>query len=153
MAAAAREADPPTRVLVAPASELPLADGEADLVVSSMSLLNIGELDRALAEVARVLAPEGRLVFATAHPFSTVRSAYFEEARFSERRDRAGLTMTFTDLHRPLHAITSAVVRVGLLIEALDEPVPSDAYVAEHPEVERWRERPVLLTGRAVKPA
>lgn len=160
LAAAAEEAEPSTRVVVAEAAALPLADGEADLVVSCMSLLNIADLDGALREVARVLAPGGRFAFVTTHPFSTLAGArhvlgggsYFDELRFEERRERDGLGMTFHDTHRPFRALTAAVLGAGLLLEELDEPVPDADYVAAHPEAERWRSDPTLLAGRARKP-
>ena len=156
---AAGTADPPVRVEVADAAALPLEDGSADLVVASMSLLNIADVDRAIDEVGRVLAPGGRLCFATIHPLSSyakVREllgerSYFAEATFAETRERGGLRMTFTDAHRPLSALTDAFARAGLLIELLREPVPDAAHVAAHPEVARWRIEPMLLLGRAVR--
>lgn len=52
----------PVEVIEAPAEALPLADGEADVVVSTLVLCSVDDLDRALAEIRRVLAPDGRLV-------------------------------------------------------------------------------------------
>lgn len=48
-------------VLAASASRLPLADGSVDAVVSTLVLCSVRSLDRALAEVRRVLRPGGRL--------------------------------------------------------------------------------------------
>jgi molybdopterin-guanine dinucleotide biosynthesis protein A/SAM-dependent methyltransferase len=160
LAAAAREADPPTQVLVADAASLPLDDGVVDLAVSTMSLLNIARLDQAIAEIGRVLSPDGCFCFVTAHPYATFASArrllggdrsYFGEAVFTERRERSGLAMQFTDAHRPLSALTGALERAGLVLETLREPTPDAAYVAAHPEVAEWRARPALLAGRAAK--
>lgn len=44
---------------------LPFADGEFDCVVANWVLYHVPELDRGVAELARVLAPGGRLVAAT----------------------------------------------------------------------------------------
>jgi SAM-dependent methyltransferase len=44
---------------------LPFADGEFDCAVANWMLYHVPELDRALAELARVLRPRGRLVAAT----------------------------------------------------------------------------------------
>jgi hypothetical protein len=60
--------------------------------------------------------------------------------------------MIFHDTHRPLSAYLGALERAGLLIEAVREPVPDDAYVAAFPEVERWRRAPSFLLARAVRP-
>jgi ubiquinone/menaquinone biosynthesis C-methylase UbiE len=45
--------------------ELPFADGEFDVVVAAWMLYHLPDLDRGLAEIARVLRPGGRLVAVT----------------------------------------------------------------------------------------
>ena len=45
--------------------ELPFADGEFDVVVAAWMLYHVPDLDRGLAEIARVLKPDGRLVAVT----------------------------------------------------------------------------------------
>jgi SAM-dependent methyltransferase len=45
--------------------ELPFADGEFDVVVAAWMLYHVPDLDRGLAEIARVLKPGGRLVTVT----------------------------------------------------------------------------------------
>jgi SAM-dependent methyltransferase len=45
--------------------ELPFADGEFDLAVAAWMLYHVPDLDRGLAELARVLAPPGTLVAVT----------------------------------------------------------------------------------------
>jgi ubiquinone/menaquinone biosynthesis C-methylase UbiE len=47
----------------APAEELPFADESFDTVVSTLVLCTVSDPQRALAEVARVLRPGGRLLF------------------------------------------------------------------------------------------
>jgi hypothetical protein len=76
---------------------------------------------------------------------------YFAERTYEETRTRAGITMTFTDRHRPLGAYASALEGAGLLLQALREPVPDAEHVAREPYVERWTREPVFLLGRAVK--
>jgi SAM-dependent methyltransferase len=153
LAQAAREAAPEIEVHIADAAALPLADGNADLVVASMVLMNLDDLDAAMGEVARVLAPGGRLVASIVHPFNSPKAGtYFEAIAYPEERVRGGLRMTFHDLHRPLAAYAAAFERAGLLIESLREPVPSDAYVAAHREVARWRSEPCFLLLRTVRP-
>lgn len=157
LAEAARAADPPTQVLVRDVVDLPLDDASVDLAVACMSLLVFADLDRAVAEIARVLKPGGHLCFATLHPANSLGQAgggnYFDERSFVDVRSRLGLTMTFHDIHRPLSALMASFERAGLLIEALREPVPDDEHLASHPEVARWRREPCFLHGRAVKPA
>jgi SAM-dependent methyltransferase len=50
---------------VADVQELPFPDGAFDVVVAAWMLYHVPELDRGLAEVARVLRPGGRLVAVT----------------------------------------------------------------------------------------
>ena len=47
----------------APAEELPFEDESFDTVVSTLVLCTVGDPRRAVAEVARVLRPGGRLLF------------------------------------------------------------------------------------------
>lgn len=48
-------------IVSAPAEALPLPDASVDAVVSTLVLCTVGDLDRTLAEVERVLRPGGRL--------------------------------------------------------------------------------------------
>jgi SAM-dependent methyltransferase len=50
---------------IADVQELPFADGEFDLVVAAWMLYHVPDIDLALAEIARVLRPGGRLVAIT----------------------------------------------------------------------------------------
>lgn len=51
----------PVYVRVAPAEELPYADAMFDVVVSSLVFCSVTDQDRALAEIERVLRPQGVL--------------------------------------------------------------------------------------------
>jgi SAM-dependent methyltransferase len=53
----------PTRLVRAPAEQLPFADGSFDTVVSTLVLCTVSDPARALSEVTRVLRPGGRLLF------------------------------------------------------------------------------------------
>lgn len=159
LAAAARAAEPSFEVHVGDAQRMPLADAAADLAVASMSLLNIDAMPEAVAEVARVLEPGGRFCFSLVHPHNSAKplgdhpdaGSYFAEYGYAEQRGRDGREMTFHDIHRPLSAYAGALERAGMPIEALREPVPGEAYLAQHPEMERWTHKPCFLHVRAVK--
>lgn len=62
--------------------ELPFADGSFDTVVAAWMLYHVPDLDRGLAEIARVLEPGGRLVAVTN-----------SEQHLDEARAHAGVTM------------------------------------------------------------
>jgi len=65
------------------AEELPYADGEFDVAVSTLVLCSVSNPDRALGELHRVLKPGGRLLF-----FEHVRSTDPSAARWQDRLDR-----------------------------------------------------------------
>lgn len=53
---------PAVEVIEAPAEELPFEDGGFDTIVSTLVLCTVPDPERAAAEAARVLRPEGRLL-------------------------------------------------------------------------------------------
>jgi ubiquinone/menaquinone biosynthesis C-methylase UbiE len=51
------------RIVDSPAEHLPLPDASVDTVVSTLVLCTVDEPERALREIARVLRPDGQLLF------------------------------------------------------------------------------------------
>jgi ubiquinone/menaquinone biosynthesis C-methylase UbiE len=51
------------RIIDAPAERLPLPDASVDTVVSTLVLCTVDDPERALREIARVLRPDGQLLF------------------------------------------------------------------------------------------
>jgi len=134
LARAAGTGSPSLPVAQADAARLPLADGRFGLVVASMSLLHIDDAGSAIGEAARVLRPGGVLCFAIVHPFdsaydstaargdpSAVARPYLTPARYEDRFERDGLSMTFASMHRPLSAYTAALFAAGFVISDLRE--------------------------------
>jgi ubiquinone/menaquinone biosynthesis C-methylase UbiE len=143
----ARRAHPDGTYVVADAEELPFADGAFDLVLAFNVLSCVGELGRAVDEVARVLTPGGRLCMSVVHPVYTagrrengtwVIDDYATERLHTERVRRGAAELTFANVHRPLGAYTGALERARLEIEAVREP--------------EWELVPMFLYVRAVKP-
>jgi SAM-dependent methyltransferase len=147
-------------VLIGDAARLPVRDDVADLAIAFMSFQDVDDLEAAVAEAARVLRPEGRLLIAIVHPVNSagrfestdtddappfvLRGSWFEPTRVVDVLERDGLTMTFTSEHRPLQDYTDALWRAGLLIEQLREPTdptPGD----------NWNRVPMFLHILAVK--
>jgi hypothetical protein len=77
--------------------------------------------------------------------------SYFTPRAEPQVFERDGVSMTFCDRHLPLEAYVGALEDAGLLVEALREPQPDDAAVADHPALARRREVPMFLHVRAVK--
>jgi SAM-dependent methyltransferase len=145
---AARRGDPPVEATVADAAALPLEDGAADLAVAFMSLQSIDNLERAIAEAARVLEQHGVLCAAIVHPMNSVEDApsYFSEHAYSDTLELdGGVSFTFHDIHRPLEQYAAALTNAGFVIEELREPAPGPELLDIRPGAERWTRTPCFL--------
>ncbi len=80
-----KKAHPDLDLLAGDALRLPFADGSFDVVTISFGLRNVSDVDGALAEMARVTRPGGRLVVCefshpTWAPFRTIYTEYLMKA-------------------------------------------------------------------------
>jgi SAM-dependent methyltransferase len=165
MARAAAAADATIPIVIADAAAIPLVDGSCDLVVAYMSLHDVKDMDGAVMEAARVLAPGGHLCVAVVHPINSagvftgeepdapfvIKGSYLKSHPYIDRVQRAGMQMTFSSRHHPLEDYFSAFEKAGLVVEALRE-VPADEDSARSAARRmRWRRVPMFLDVRAVK--
>ena len=115
------------------AERLPFADGVFDLACSAFGAVPfVAEPDRVMREVARVLRPGGRWVFAVNHPmrwmFSddpgpdglVVTQPYFDRTPYVEV-DATGAA-TYVEHHRTLGDRIRDLVAAGLVLDDLVEP-------------------------------
>ncbi|HTY73676.1 MAG TPA: class I SAM-dependent methyltransferase [Actinomycetes bacterium] len=133
----ARDVDERTglRVPVAQADALalPFAAGTFDLACSAFGAVPfVGDSAALMAEVARVLRPGARWVFAVNHPLTwvladdpgpdglVVRTSYFDRRAYVER-DEAG-AVTYVQHHRTLGDRVRELVSAGFVLEDLVEP-------------------------------
>ena len=112
---------------------LPFEDGSFDTVVATFVLCSVDDQDRVLAEVRRVLRPEGRFLF-----IEHVRSDEARRARWQDRLERPWGVVA-CGCH-PNRATLGRIEAAGFELEALE----SDELAHAPPIV-----RP-LITGRAV---
>jgi ubiquinone/menaquinone biosynthesis C-methylase UbiE len=122
-------------VFEAPAEDLPCEDGDFDTVVSTLVLCTVDDQAATLAEVARVLAPGGRLIF-----YEHVRA---ESPRLARAQDL---------LHGPWFAIghgchcnrdtAAAIERSPLEIAELEREEMSDVPVLVKPFIRGVASRP-----------
>ena len=126
--AAAREADPDGRYVVAEATSLPFEDASARLVLCVNALMHVVELDTALREFARVLSPGGVLVAALVHPVA-------EAGEFDEERDALVVSRYFDAVphrvplghhhvehqHRTIEHYVRACLAAGFVLDDLRE--------------------------------
>jgi len=122
------------RVIDATAEYLPLADGSVDTVVSTLVLCTVDAPEAALQEIARVLRPDGQLLF-----IEHVRAASPRLARWQDRFEAPW--RRFARGCRCNRATSDLLEPSGLAIERLD----TAAWRAMPPIV-----RP-LIAGRARK--
>ncbi|GAA1714474.1 hypothetical protein GCM10009765_74340 [Fodinicola feengrottensis] len=106
--------------------QLPVADGEVELVVCALALTHVATLEPVIAEFARVLRPGGHLVIVDMHPervalgsIPSVRDADGRPGRLSSYRHLIG------DYLR-------AALRAGLLVRRCEEPFLPGSYPSEH---------------------
>jgi SAM-dependent methyltransferase len=163
LARSAREAAPELPVVRGDAAALPFADATADLVVAFMSLQDVDDMDRAVREIGRVLAPRGALCLATVHPINSaggfrgddaqapfvVAGSYLDTHRYSDEVERDGLPMTFHSVHRPLEEYSRALEGAGMAVEAIREATVDGESAASRPSEARWLRIPLFLHLRA----
>ncbi|MDR2372642.1 MAG: class I SAM-dependent methyltransferase [Bifidobacteriaceae bacterium] len=117
----------------ADAAALPFAGGSFDLAFSAMGALPfVPSLAAVHREVARVLRPGGRWVFATDHPFAwvfpdspdpallSVQRSYFDREPYFERSDDGRLR--YTQYHATFADHVFALTAAGFTINGLIEP-------------------------------
>ncbi|HLL31903.1 MAG TPA: methyltransferase domain-containing protein [Allosphingosinicella sp.] len=147
---AARRRHPEGDYRVGRAESLPFADGSFDLVVSYLSLVDIEQIVPAVAEMARVLAPGGRLLLANlashnsagrwlkdgrGRPIGFLIDRYLEERPI--RQQWQGIDIV--NWHRPLSTYMRLFLESGLRLTWFDEPAPAGG---EDPKADKFLRAP-----------
>jgi ubiquinone/menaquinone biosynthesis C-methylase UbiE len=164
---------------VASAVELPFADATFDFATAFMSLMDIPETDRALAEAYRALKPGGFLQFSITHPC-------FDTPHRRNLRDENGLTYAievggyFRNIDgeisewlfgatppevkqglpkfrtprftRTVSQWLNLLIETGFQLERVEEPRPSDETVRACPDMQDAQVVAYFLHIRARKP-
>ncbi|MDF1791890.1 MAG: class I SAM-dependent methyltransferase [Thalassobaculaceae bacterium] len=134
----ARALDPDGDYRAAVAEDLPFADASFDLVVSYLTLIDIPDIDRAIAEMTRVLKPGGRLLLANLNGFASAlvggswqadghgNSRFLIDNYLEERVAWAEWKgIRIRNWHRPLSRYMSALLANRLILRHFDEPAPT----------------------------
>ncbi len=165
---------------IASAVELPFEDCTFDFATAFMSMMDIPENDKAIAEAARVLKPGGFLQFSITHPctdtphrknlrdangksYSLELGGYFNPPQgrvdhwlFGSLPDevKANIEPFATPrFYRTLSGWLNTVVAVGLTIERIEEPTANDEAVARYANIQDTQIMPYFLHVRGRKPA
>ena len=151
----------------AAAGALPFASGSFDAAVACLVFEHIRDVDDAVAEVARVLAPGGRFLFLLNHPLLQTPSSgwiddqildppeqywrigpYLVEDETLEEVEK-GVFIPF--IHRPLSRYLNLLAANGLLLHHMEEPAPPPGFLAKAAEYEAAATIPRLLYLRLRK--
>lgn len=116
------------------ATHLPFPDTSFDVVFCSFGALQfVADLDRAVAEAARVLRPRGRFAFSITHPTRwmfpddpteaglTASQSYWDRTPYVEVDERTGV-VAYVEHHRTLGDWVRVLRRHGFLLQDLLEP-------------------------------
>jgi len=151
----ARARDPQGDYRIASAEDLPFADASFDLAVAYLSLIDIPDIGTAIAEMARVLKPGGRLLIANLNSFNTAgleigwthdakgRPMYGLDRYLEERAvwcEWRGIRVQ--NWHRPLGRYMRLLLEAGLTMTWFEEPEPTEGDAAA---VEKYRRAPWFL--------
>ena len=151
----ARLQDPNGDYRIEPGEALSLADASVDLAVAYLSLIDIPDLPRALAEAQRVLCPGGRFLIANLQSFNTaaVPLGWTHEPDGSRRfcidhylQERVVRTawhgIDVQNWHRPMHVYMQGLLDAGFDLVHFDEPPPRGV---EGGKADRYRRVPNFL--------
>ena len=158
----ARERDSDGDYRLGRAEALDFPDASFDLVVSYLALVDIPDIGRAIAEMARVLRPGGVLLIANLTSFNTAglpggwirdwigRERYAIDHYLDERvHDVAWRGIRIRNWHRPLEIYMALLLGQGLQLTYFAEPAP---YGGDPVKVERYRRVPYFLIMEWIKP-
>jgi len=138
-----------------------------DLVVSSLVLHYVDDYPGLVRRIAEWLTPGGVFVYSTEHPIYTARLPgdgwVLDDAgrrtrwaldRYSDEgaREESWFVPGVRKIHRTLATLINGLVDVGLVVERILEPIPSEQWLRDHPLAVDERRRPIFLLVRARKP-
>ena len=127
-------------------ASLPVPAASFDLVVNALVMEHVAEVEPALAEAERVLAPGGAIVLSVFHPaflFKGVPPHFRSEAEEREYEMPAFVHMAAD--------YVTALLDLGMTLTHLVEPAVDDALIARLPKWEKHRGTPVAIVLRAEK--
>ncbi|PYI54274.1 class I SAM-dependent methyltransferase [Paenibacillus flagellatus] len=146
--------------------DVDFAEGEFDVVISSLALHYVERFDDACRNVHHCLTPGGSFVLSVEHPIFTARAAqdwhYGPQGErlhwpVDDYQDEGPRQTRFLDhdvvkYHRTVATHVNALLDAGFRITRLSEPQPTPEALAEHPDMRDETRRPLFLLIAAVKP-
>lgn len=154
----ARRRDPDGDYQLGSAEDLRFSDDAFDLVVSYLTLIDIPDVAKAIAEMSRVLKPGGRLLIANLTSFGTAGDGWSKEPQprfcIDHYLDTRALRSEWDGIriinwHRPLSYYMKLLLGEGLILRHFDEPQP---YGGKSAVAEKYRRVPWLMLMEWEKP-
>ena len=154
----ARRRDPDGDYQLGNAEDLRFSNATFDLVVSYLTLIDIPDAAKAIAEMVRVLKPGGRLLIANLTSFGTASDGWSNEPQprfcidhyFDMRALRSEWDgIRIINWHRPLSYYMQLLLGEGLILRHFDEPRP---YGGKPAVAEKYRRVPWLMMMEWEKP-
>jgi malonyl-CoA O-methyltransferase len=139
MLAQARAANADFQLTRSPFLALPFAAETFDLITCGMAVGHERNLERTLAEAARLLRPGGTLLYSDFHPFAAL-SGW--QRTFTTETGQSYTLEHYIHLHQHHQQACAAA---GLIIEAIQEPLAGDSVQPPFQKI------PVVLAIRALK--
>ena len=152
---------------IASVDGLPFDDNHFDAVVACLVFEHVDDLDAAIGEVSRVIAPGGTFLFLLNHPLlQTPNSGWIDDQILDppEQYWRIGEYLTETVnieevepgvrvrfVHRPLGRYINTLSAAGLVLEHMHEPPPPAGFLARCEEYAMASTIPRLLALRLRK--
>lgn len=153
----------------AAAAALPFAAASFDAAVACLVFEHIVDVDAALREVGRVLAPGGRFLFFLNHPLIQTPGSGWIDDHFvdppeqywrigpylveSVETEEIAKDVYLPYVHRPLSRYVNAVIDAGMALRRMLEPPPPAGFLARAPEYHEAATIPRLLFLLCEKPS
>lgn len=150
--------DPDGNYQMGSAEDLRFSNDAFDLVVSYLTLIDIPDAAKAIAEMTRVLKPGGRLLIANLTSFSTAGDGWSDEPQprfcidhYLDVRELLSEWdgIRITNWHRPLSYYMRLLLDEGLILRHFDEPRP---YGGKPAVADKYQRVPWLMLMEWEKP-
>jgi 2-polyprenyl-3-methyl-5-hydroxy-6-metoxy-1,4-benzoquinol methylase len=142
-----------------------ICNAQFDLVTSYITLVDVADHCRAIAEAFRVLRPGGRFVVCNLAPMVTATNTWERDGDGTKRHFRldnyldAGareipmIGGRFANFHRTLSSYITAFLYAGFVLEGLREPYPNAEQLAREPSNDDVLRVPLFIIYLLRKPA
>ena len=142
-----------------------VGDERFDLATSYITLVDVPDYRRAIAEAFRVLRPDGGFVVCNLAPMVTAGNMWVRNGdgtklhyRLDDYMDEGARATSmvggnFTNFHRTLSSYVNAFIEAGFMLQGLREPVPSAEQLAREPSNDDILRVPLFIIYLLRKPA